>query len=47
MPCLSVHHSFPEQFPMQKLIKPQTLKGFRDYLPSAMLARERLIETAR
>lgn len=32
---------------MQKLIKPQTLKGFRDYLPSAMLARERLIETAR
>lgn len=32
---------------MQKLIKPQTLKGFRDYLPAAMLARERLIETAR
>jgi histidyl-tRNA synthetase len=29
------------------LIKPQTLKGFRDYLPSAMLARERLIDTAR
>jgi histidyl-tRNA synthetase len=29
------------------LIKPETLKGFRDYLPSAMLARERLIETAR
>jgi histidyl-tRNA synthetase len=29
------------------LIKPQTLKGFRDYLPSAMLAREALIETAR
>lgn len=32
---------------MQKLIKPQTLKGFRDYLPAAMLAREQLIETAR
>jgi len=32
---------------MQKLIKPQTLKGFRDYLPASMLARERLIETAR
>ena len=29
------------------LIKPQTLKGFRDYLPAAMLARERLIDTAR
>jgi histidyl-tRNA synthetase len=28
-------------------IKPQTLKGFRDYLPAAMLARERLIDTAR
>jgi histidyl-tRNA synthetase len=31
----------------EKLIKPQTLKGFRDYLPSAMLARERLIDVAR
>ena len=29
------------------LIKPQTLKGFRDYLPQTMLARESLIETAR
>jgi len=29
------------------LIKPQTLKGFRDYLPAAMLARERLVEVAR
>jgi len=29
------------------LIKPQTLKGFRDYLPTACLARERLVETAR
>lgn len=29
------------------LIKPQTLKGFRDYLPAAMLARERLVDTAR
>ena len=31
----------------RSLIKPQTLKGFRDYLPSAMMAREHLIEIAR
>lgn len=30
-----------------KLIEPRVLKGFRDYLPAAMLARERLMETAR
>jgi len=29
------------------IIKPQTLRGFRDYLPEAMLPRERLMETAR
>ena len=29
------------------MIDPRTLKGFRDYLPQAMLAREGLIETAR
>lgn len=28
-------------------IQPRTLKGFRDYLPEAMLPRERIIETAR
>jgi histidyl-tRNA synthetase len=28
-------------------IEPRTLKGFRDYLPQAMIARERLIDTAR
>ena len=28
-------------------IKPQTLKGFRDILPSGMLARERVTEIAR
>ncbi|NQV24643.1 MAG: histidine--tRNA ligase family protein, partial [Rhodopirellula sp.] len=28
------------------MIKPRTLKGFRDYLPNAMIAREHLIETA-
>jgi histidyl-tRNA synthetase len=28
-------------------IQPRTLKGFRDYLPQAMLARERVIDTAR
>jgi histidyl-tRNA synthetase len=29
------------------LIKPQTLKGFRDYLPPLALAREQVLETAR
>ena len=29
------------------LIKPQTLKGFRDHLPETMMPRENLIETAR
>ncbi|VAX40582.1 Histidyl-tRNA synthetase [hydrothermal vent metagenome] len=29
------------------LINPRTLRGFRDFLPTAMLARERLIEIAR
>lgn len=28
-------------------IEPRTLKGFRDYLPDAMMARERLIDTVR
>ncbi len=32
---------------MSALIKPRTLKGFRDYLPNTMIAREHLIETAR
>ncbi len=32
---------------MANLITPRTLKGFRDYLPEAMIPRERLIETAR
>jgi histidyl-tRNA synthetase len=31
----------------RSLIKPRTLKGFRDILPDAALAREQLIETAR
>ncbi|OUT61397.1 MAG: histidine--tRNA ligase [Rhodopirellula sp. TMED11] len=29
------------------MIKPRTLNGFRDYLPAAMIPRERLMETAR
>ncbi len=29
------------------MIEPRTLKGFRDYLPAAMIPRERLMETAR
>lgn len=32
---------------MADKIQPRTLKGFRDYLPEAMLPRERIIETAR
>lgn len=32
---------------MGSLIQPRTLRGFRDYLPEAMMPRERLIETAR
>jgi histidyl-tRNA synthetase len=32
---------------MSDRIQPRTLKGFRDYLPQAMLARERIIDTAR
>ncbi len=31
----------------RSIIKPTTLKGFRDYLPNAMIAREKLVETAR
>lgn len=31
----------------QQRITPRTLKGFRDYLPEAMIPREQLIETAR
>jgi histidyl-tRNA synthetase len=30
-----------------KRIEPRTLRGFRDYLPQAMIPRERLIDTAR
>jgi histidyl-tRNA synthetase len=32
---------------MSSRIQPRTLKGFRDYLPQAMLARERIIDIAR
>src|SRR3972149_5403773 len=32
---------------MSPPIQPRTLKGFRDYLPEAMLPRERIMETAR
>jgi histidyl-tRNA synthetase len=37
--------SVPDQ--PAKRIQPRTLKGFRDYLPEAMMPRERIIETAR
>ena len=29
------------------MIQPRTLKGFRDYLPEAMIPRERLMEISR
>ena len=32
---------------MSTLITPRTLSGFRDYLPSLMLAREKVLQTAR
>ena len=32
---------------MAQLIEPRTLRGFRDYIPSLMLPRERVLETAR
>ena len=31
----------------KQLIQPRTLKGFRDFLPAAMIPRERLIDTAK
>ncbi len=36
-----------ESNPHQKKIKPQTLRGFRDFLPDQMMAREHLIDIAR
>ncbi len=33
--------------PLMAFIEPRTLKGFRDYLPEAMLPRERLVDIAR
>ena len=32
---------------MSQIIKPRTLKGFRDFLPAAMMPREALIDTAK
>ena len=32
---------------MSTLITPRTLSGFRDYLPDVMIARERVLQTAR
>ncbi len=36
--------STTESQPKKKLIEPRTLKGFRDFLPEAMIPRERLID---
>jgi histidyl-tRNA synthetase len=35
------------EFAVSTLITPRTLSGFRDYLPSLMLAREKVLQTAR
>ena len=32
---------------MSTLITPRTMSGFRDYLPDVMLAREKVLDTAR
>lgn len=41
-------HKFTRPLPMPKdKIKPQTLRGFRDFLPDQMMAREHLIDVAR
>ncbi len=37
----------PRPMSAKARIEPRTLKGFRDYLPAAALARERLIDTAK
>jgi histidyl-tRNA synthetase len=36
-----------EDSPVADLIPPRTLSGFRDYLPAVMLAREKVLDTAR
>jgi histidyl-tRNA synthetase len=33
--------------PVSTLITPRTMSGFRDYLPDVMLAREKVLDTAR
>ncbi len=38
---------FSDRKTQKDIIQPRTLKGFRDYLPAAMLAREKTVETAR
>ncbi|MCG3198597.1 MAG: histidine--tRNA ligase [Candidatus Omnitrophica bacterium] len=35
------------QQPITRLVEPMTLKGFRDYLPEEMIARNRVVETIR
>jgi histidyl-tRNA synthetase len=47
MPTLRILHSQVRAAMTNSLIQPRTLKGFRDYLPEAMIPRERLVETAR
>lgn len=46
-PNHSLDPPFPASVPMPPLIQPRTLRGFRDYLPAAMMPREQLVQTAR
>jgi histidyl-tRNA synthetase len=41
-----LHHSISDPDEHVTRIQPRTLKGFRDYLPQAMLAREHIIDVA-
>jgi len=43
----TLRHDMNTEDIVSDLIQPRTLKGFRDYLPNTMMARELLIETAR
>ena len=46
-PCLNRSHSPFDWLHRMSLIKPRTLKGFRDYLPAVMIPREQMMQTAR
>jgi len=41
------HFAFMMELKLSNLVTPRTLSGFRDYLPDVMLAREKVLDTAR